>query len=713
MRTELHPARLMVVRGVGARTRRAVVRAAVVAVVLAAAPAANAAGWKAQTVSAPSGRTYQLMSDLEGVSCPTAGHCIAVGEQTLDNNQESTLLAEAWNGSSWSQLQPAVPTGYAFVYLKSVSCASMTACEAVGYTTSADTSRSVAESWNGSTWTLQATPGAVNLWSVSCPAAYACVAVGGDSSEIWNGSTWRPMGMPSPRGAGFQDVLDGVSCASVNFCVAVGSAGTGNASGFAYADVWNGSAWSRQAVPAPTGSQFSNLDSVSCTARTACMAVGTYTNSAFDEVGYSEQWNGTAYSTQSIPLPGGAQDSLSSVSCTSATACVAIGDFSVSGGLVEVWNGTGWSQQGTPHLPQDSDSTTVSCAAANSCMMVGSNSGAHGDGVPLAETWRGGPWILVSPQVTAPDGSALLGVSCTSAVACTAVGGDLGLFNGYFFYPEGVLVERWDGGRWAIGAAPSPANSGANDVSCSSNVSCALVGFDGTGALAERWNGRAWSVEPTPGGDEASLYSVSCPSARMCMAVGTRITGMLTERWNGRRWSIVNVPVPTGDTQSGGAELYDVSCSSPDRCTAVGSSQAAGNSAGPGRSYTIAERWNGTGWSPQRPSQATRLPAVSCPTATSCNAVAQHWNGVAWSVGPKPPAGIGSISCTAVDDCTAVGSGRIGHWNGSGWSPERAAPKLPHAQFNEVACVSAHVCVLVGSKPNSAGVTVPLVERHS
>jgi hypothetical protein len=650
------------------------------------------------------------MSDFEGVSCPTAGHCIAVGELTLDDNSDYTLLAEAWNGSRWSQLQPAVPTGYAFVYLKSVSCASMTTCEAVGYTTASDTSRSFAESWNGSSWKLQATPGADDLWAVSCPAANNCVAVGGDSSEIWNGSTWRPMAMPTPRG---QDVLDGVSCSSVKFCVAVGSDGTGNASGFAYADVWHGSTWTLQAVPAPTGSQYSNLDAISCTSPTACMAVGTYTNSAFDEVGYSEQWNGTDYSTQTISLRGGAQDSLNSVSCRSATACVAVGDFYVSGGLVEVWNGSGWSQQTTPKLPQDSDSTTVSCAARSSCMMVGSNPGARGYGVPLAEAWSGPPWTLDSPHVTAPDGSALLGVSCTSATACTAVGGDLGLFNGYFFFPEGVLVERWDGASWAIQAAPSPANSGANDVSCSSGKSCMLVGFDGTAVLAERWNGRAWSIEATPpAGGEPSLYSVSCPSANMCMAVGSN-GGMLAERWNGRRWSIVNVQLPPGDSESGGAELLDVSCSSPDRCTAVGTSQAAGNSAGPGPLYTIAERWNGTSWSPQRPSQATSLQAVSCPTARSCNAVAQQWRGVSWSVGPNPHASLGSISCTAADDCTAVGSGRIEHWNGSRWAPEPAAPKLPHAQFDEVSCVSAHACVLVGSNTNSAGLTIPLAERYS
>jgi hypothetical protein len=506
-------------------------------------------------------------------------------------------------------------------------------------------------------------------------------------------------------------VLDGVSCSSVKFCVAVGGDTTGNGSGPAYADVWNGSAWSLQTVPAPAGGQTGTLESISCTAPTACMAVGVYINSSFDEVAYSEQWNGLDYSPRTIPLPGGAQNSLNSVSCRSANACVAVGDFYVTGGLVEVWNGSGWSQQTTPRLPQDSDSTTVSCATRNSCMMVGTNPGAHGYGVPLAEAWSGGPWTPVGPAVTAPDGSALLGVSCTAATTCTAVGGDLGLFNGYYFFPEGVLVERWDGGRWAIQSAPSPANSGANDVSCSGKT-CMLVGFGGNGALAERWNGRKWSIGSTPSGDGWSLYSVSCPSANMCMAVGSG-DGMLAERWNGRRWSVENVPIPPGDSEAGGAELSDVSCSSPDRCTAVGSSQAAGNSAGAGASYTIAERWNGTGWSPQRPSQATSLNAVSCPTARSCNAVAQQWNGLTWRVGPSPHANLASISCAAAHDCTGVGGGRIEHWNGSRWAPEGAAPRRPHAQFDQISCVSAHVCVLVGSNTNSSGVTVPLAEGNT
>src|SRR4029077_16069801 len=119
---------------------------------------------------------------------------------------------------------------------------------------------------------------------------------------------------------------------------------------------------------------------------------------------------------------------------------------------------------------------------------------------------------------------------------------------------------------------------------------------------------------------------------------------------------------------------------------------------------TLVERWNGTSWSivaSPNPAGAdlAQLLAVTCPTASNCNAVglvfsfsagitplAEHWNGTSWKVVPSdsPPgaflAELIDVSCASPTNCTAVGGyvadtpdalvtkTLIEHWNGSRWT---------------------------------------------
>lgn len=114
---------------------------------------------------------------------------------------------------------------------------------------------------------------------------------------------------------------------------------------------WNGTAWTVQATPLL--SDLSLLVSVSCTAASACMAVGT-SPLGVDETPtpLAERWNGQQWAVQSTPSPAGV--SLASVSCESARRCTAVGDVTTGGGqvtLAERWNGTTWAIQPTPGNP--------------------------------------------------------------------------------------------------------------------------------------------------------------------------------------------------------------------------------------------------------------------------------------------------------------------------------------------------------------------------
>jgi hypothetical protein len=88
------------------------------------------------------------------------------------------------------------------------------------------------------------------------------------------------------------------------------------------------------------------LSSVSCTATTACVAVGSYVNDG-DTVALAERWNGTAWTNQATPNPaGGTEIALNGVSCPSATKCLAVGSYEGAHGilpLAERWNGSKWT----------------------------------------------------------------------------------------------------------------------------------------------------------------------------------------------------------------------------------------------------------------------------------------------------------------------------------------------------------------------------------
>jgi hypothetical protein len=152
-----------------------------------------------------------------------------------------------------------------------------------------------------------------------------------------------------------------------------------------------------------------------------------------------------------------------------------------------------------------------------------------------------------------------------------------------------TLAERWNGASWKIQATPSPSGGNLLAVSCTSATACTAVGGVG-GALAERWDGMNWTVQPAPVdlGNE-DVYGVSCASARACTAVGDYETsyGVLVtsaEFWNGTFWTTQSTPNPSGAL---GSILFGVSCTSDGACTAVGFASING------LEVTLAERYSG------------------------------------------------------------------------------------------------------------------------
>jgi hypothetical protein len=352
------------------------------------------------------------------------------------------------------------------------------------------------------------------------------------------------------------------------------------------------SGWSIQPSPSVPGSPWSGLLSVSCAGDGTCMAVGQYSPSGGGIAPLAEHFDGSSWNLEIPADPTGSSASLlTGVSCATPTLCMAVG-YSVAGSvvspLVEMSDATTWRAVATPQPPDSSWAILQSIACTSrDCIAVGGfiKNGVDAQEQPLSERWNGRAWSLI-PTLNphAENGSALTAVTCVAAGDCEAVG--------EFVFAD---VEQ--------------------------NV------------FAFGWNGRIWTFQHQPnpkGGEENSDDSVGCIDASTCESVGSfgdvhGLTHALGEGWNGTSWVKQDVPNPSGFQIS---ELHGVACSSPD-CEAVGD-WSASQFGFP--SSTLAEQWNGTAWSIQstpNPTGATEsaLQALVCTAATACVAVGNWYDG--------------------------------------------------------------------------------------
>jgi len=375
-------------------------------IALGAAPALAAATWTIASGAVPAGANQ---TSLRAVSCTGATACMAVGEKTVDptNWSNGTTLVEHWDGTTWTVLPSPNPPGARRSVLLGVSCTKPTRCTAVGASTPDDGNSytNLVERWNGTAWKIVKTPNTVAkvnlLYAVSCTSTTSCTAVGsaqpdGSSSttlvESWNGTAWTIAPSPNVVEAD-QNGLYGVSCTSTTACTAVGSVRVAGSRNYdTLAEQWNGTAWTITPSLNPSPVSLNGLGAVSCTSATSCTAVGNYYNANLGPgpVTLVEHWNGAAWNVVASPNPPTEMSELSGVSCTTATACTAVGRQSSSNTpmitLVESWNGTVWTVVANPNPAGydqrgQSQFVGVSCTGAGGCTAIGSsNNYATGGG---------------------------------------------------------------------------------------------------------------------------------------------------------------------------------------------------------------------------------------------------------------------------------------------------------------------------------------------
>ena len=311
------------------------------------------------------------------------------------------------------------------------------------------------------------------------------------------------MPLPGGEGGGLFDAtcVNGSDCWAVGAVVATGS---GNPTG-TLVEHWNGTSWSVVPSPTPSGPGVAGaiLSSVSCASASSCMAVGYATdvngNNLSDVV---EQWNGSSWNMFPTAATGEAFDQLISVQCLSAANCWAVGN---AGPVAQMSNFL-------PVFP-----------------------GAVGD-QGLIEHWDGSAWSIV-PSVSepAPSGGYLSGLECVGATDCWASGATTDPVSGT---ASGLLMEHWDGSSWTDASASVPGSTAPGllaGISCLSAAQCWAVGSTGSfnngssgeqpQSVVEYWNGSSWSVQPSPNVTALSfLNSVSCLPSVGCVADGSTLT---------------------------------------------------------------------------------------------------------------------------------------------------------------------------------------------
>jgi hypothetical protein len=367
------------------------------ALLLGAGPA-HAATWTIQTTPNDPVAEHSASYDI-GCGSNAIKVCVSVGK--LAKGAESAPYAQAWNGSTWTNSAVPKPVGSTTGELQAVDCVSEATCYASGSYVGGSGTVPLAARWGSGTWALMSPlvpPGASSASFKGMGCALVCFAVGqsvtgGETkalAESWNLEKWSILTIPTPAGAKSSE-LHGADCATLSACAFVGSYvdESGKTRSMAIMNVPK--AWTLYSIPEPAESLGSTLLDVSCASTTSCTAVGGYRNAKNVQLSFVQRWNGTTWSHQSSPNPSGSTNTVfQNVACTEGTLCVAVGDWRNSSNvwqpMAQEWTGLAWALDTTP-TPAGAAFSLLEGAACNptECLATGWYTNSEGKDRTLGE----------------------------------------------------------------------------------------------------------------------------------------------------------------------------------------------------------------------------------------------------------------------------------------------------------------------------------------
>jgi hypothetical protein len=109
----------------------------------------------------------------------------------------------------------------------------------------------------------------------------------------------------------------------------------------ALVDEWNGKSWSRSYPVVASDGDYPILKSVSCSSANACLAVGNNADGVF-----TERWTAQGFVPDTSPFINGTPRYVLQVRCLSATRCIALASAWPNSqswrSEAEFWTGSSW-----------------------------------------------------------------------------------------------------------------------------------------------------------------------------------------------------------------------------------------------------------------------------------------------------------------------------------------------------------------------------------
>lgn len=393
------------------------------------------------------------------------------------------------------------------------------------------------------------------------------------------------------------------SLAPVTALVLTGAAGIGQAAPAA-------STWRAVQLQPPAGAQanpFASPTSVACASAADCVTAGSYFTSRGQRAMVATRTNGKWAKATTLTLPANAgadpEASAGGIACPAAGSCVAVGSYLDRVGITQLFADAElrgkWQRAVEVRKPATTAKngiavlTSVSCTGAGNCVAVGAFRSKAGQQF-LAVRDAGGRWQQAlgvrTPSTAAGPDAGLTSVSCWKAGHCRAAG----TFEDSAGHTRPLVVTD-DAGTWSqpvkvaapAGAAANP-NAEFLSISCDKAGLCGLAGSyldkNGIGrAMVDTQGKQGWprasEVPPPAGARQAPAYgfhAISCTAAGSCVAVGSIDTGSaivpLIATRSGGRWkgAVTIKPPPKSKTQGGNSSLDGVSCPGGS-CIGVGS----------------------------------------------------------------------------------------------------------------------------------------------
>jgi hypothetical protein len=196
---------------------------------------------------------------------------------------------------------------------------------------------------------------------------------------------------------------------------------------------------------------------------------------------------------------------LSSISCSTATSCVAVGAQASQSAEYATYaeeNAGVWGQGHTVSNPKNAPTpseylSSVSCVAPSNCVASGNWVGRNGNGFSETYTESGGAWghAVDLPLPSTYNNPFADGISCVASVNTCTVVGALSDNNGSLHSATAQMTNgKW--GQLAVAGIPFGAITDHEllGVSCTAGVQCTSVGYYNTGgstagtqAMAATW----------------------------------------------------------------------------------------------------------------------------------------------------------------------------------------------------------------------------------